>query len=204
MRPTPRPGGITTDELRRLPLDEFIAWVLKRRYYAVDPATGRVWNAQTGQTLRPKQNKQTRYLQVSLCGAPYLARTASVHRIVAVAVWGVDACRGMHVAHLDDNRTHDAVGNLQLMAPKPHHEYDFTSRGRLVSSQLPKTSWLPCAKCGDPDGPTLPPHKTPRRLSGARFGITGALCGRCYPVLYSAQYRANRRASANGSTRVSA
>lgn len=48
-----------------------------------------------------------------------------------------------------------------------------------------KTGWPPCVRCGTPDGPvpSTGRHRTPVRISGARFGLNGALCSTCYRTL---------------------
>lgn len=43
-----------------------------------------------------------------------------------------------------------------------------------------RTEWPPCAVCGDPNGKNAPGCWTPQRRSGARFGVEGLLCVRCY------------------------
>ena len=62
----------------------------------------------------------------------------------------------------------------------------------------PKASWPPCAACGDPGGWVAPGDQTPRRTSGARFGVAGRLCQRCYVRLYDAERRGGRRPARSG------
>lgn len=65
----------------------------------------------------------------------------------------------------------------------------------------PKTRWQPCAVCADLNGPIYRTPssraRTPRRLSGKRFGIDGVLCWKCYGQL---SYR--QKAKSNGRKRI--
>ena len=45
-----------------------------------------------------------------------------------------------------------------------------------------KASWGPCARCGDPDGPTRN-NLTPIRIDGSGVGFEGIVCVRCYSTL---------------------
>ena len=66
-----------------------------------------------------------------------------------------------------------------------------------------KTTWPPCARCGDPDGPIRgSKNVTPTRLSGARFGVEGQLCHPCWFWLYEKARKARRRAQ-TGVVRIS-
>ena len=51
----------------------------------------------------------------------------------------------------------------------------------------PKRSWPPCAACGDANGPIRKKCATPKRTCGARFGIAGDVCDRCYGRFFKAQ-----------------
>ena len=52
-----------------------------------------------------------------------------------------------------------------------------------------KSSWPPCADCGDPDGYRPAPSRTPLRRSGARWGFAGPLCSGCYGRRSAAERR---------------
>ena len=58
-----------------------------------------------------------------------------------------------------------------------------------------KRSWLPCARCGDLDGPIGRRGRTPERRKGAPWGIEGRICRRCYRRLLSAERRRRKRAA---------
>lgn len=63
----------------------------------------------------------------------------------------------------------------------------------------PKKSWPPCANptCPDPMGgrPGGSGNVTPGRLSGARFGLDGKVCHKCWTALYERERKAQRRAA---------
>lgn len=180
-----------SDEMRAKPLDEFIAWMLKEKWYRVDVATGRVWNARSGQELRTFLNASG-YPSVNLVFCRSVVRRALVHRIIAIAVEGADAVRGKQVAHLDQQRSHSVAGNLWIAPTAAAHiKYDGTDRN-LTFHAPSKESWLPCVRCGDPDGSSLY-GLTPDRITGSRFGIEGSLCRRCYGTLQERERRARQR-----------
>jgi hypothetical protein len=43
-----------------------------------------------------------------------------VHRLLAVAEWGVDAVKGKHVHHENGVKWDNRVGNLELLNPSEH------------------------------------------------------------------------------------
>src|SRR5262245_33466081 len=118
------PPGVTRDDLRRLAPDAFMAWLLEWGYFDVDAETGRVTNLLTGRVRTNVYTGQGRYPAVTL-GAGGVDRTVSIHRFIAVKVWGVDACKGKHVAHLDGNAQRSVLSNLALKTPREHVKYDF-------------------------------------------------------------------------------
>lgn len=59
----------------------------------------------------------------------------------------------------------------------------------------PKTTWLPCAECGDPDGTKSTRSVNPTRVNGQPFGIDGQICFRCYQRHRSRRVHATYRAS---------
>lgn len=63
-----------------------------------------------------------------------------------------------------------------------------------------KTTWPPCAVCGDPDGFIGPRETTPRRYGGYAYGIDGELCHRCAQRL-NATRRNRRRAALEAASR---
>jgi hypothetical protein len=54
------------------------------------------------------------------------------------------------------------------------------SDGMGRHTKLRKTSWPPCAVCGDPDGPVYPGRRTPVRVRLQRVGLEGHACPKCY------------------------
>lgn len=54
----------------------------------------------------------------------------------------------------------------------------------LARTGVKKTTWEPCAKCGEPNGKITKPAVTPDRFRGERFGINGTVCRHCYGTLY--------------------
>src|SRR5262245_32876183 len=106
-RPAPRrsrwpalPDGITPAHLSSLTVDEFARWVLDHGLYDVDPETGVVLSLRTGRPMAPQRRGQMGYAGVGL-RAGTVGRSITIHRLIAVKVWGVEACRGKEVAHLD-------------------------------------------------------------------------------------------------------
>lgn len=129
-------------------------------------------------------------------------RFASVHRVVAVAVWGVETIRGKEVHHLNGDKTENAIANLALAASAKEHAAIDASRRTSCHAPV-KSSWEPCAACGDPDGFAAADRKSPDRFAGERFGIDGQLCKRCYARMNShhryqndPEYAAKARVSA--------
>ena len=180
---------LTDQDMRELGLDDYIAWMLESGRYDVDIETGEVTNPRSGQALSPILN-QAGYHEVNLVYNREVVRRVKVHRMVAVKKYGVDAVVGKHIAHLDSNKTHNHWSNLRPMTPTEHMAYD----GICVKSypHPPKTEWPPCVRCGDPDGP-YSNRRSPDRISGARFGIEGQLCRRCYGALQERERRAKAR-----------
>lgn len=154
--------------------DQIIEWLFSHGWYDVDPDTGTVTNPRTGKIL--KTCLSNGYPVVTLYGPEGARTTAAVHRLIAIKLWGAAAVFGKEVAHLDRVKIHSYAANLALMTPKEHHDYD-----KSGGFKNRKTSWGPCARCGDPDGPIESGHcVTPVRYDGTRFGIDGRICARCY------------------------
>ena len=192
----PRPGrgrgraardGLDPAAVRALGADDLAALLLRLGHYRVEPATGAVVPAATGRPLVPQRNPETGYYQVQLSYRPVAVRTVAVHRLVAVAAWGVEAVRGRHVVHRDGDRAHNAVANLALVDPPPP-----TRRPGPGAPRAPAAA--PCARCGTTGGWPRFPGRPPARTSGARFGIAGPLCAVCYENLR----RQRRRREAPG------
>jgi transposase len=160
--------GLDPAAVRALPTDAFAALLLRLGRYRVDLATGAVISGRTGRPMAPQRNPRTGYDQVLLRYRP-AARSVTVHRLVALAAWGVEAVRGRHIVHRDDDRTHNAAANLALVDPSARN------RGPVA----------PCARCGAPGGRARAPGGAgpPARVSGTRFGIAGLLCAGCYDSL---------------------
>ncbi len=57
-----------------------------------------------------------------------------------------------------------------------------------------KTTWPPCAVCGDPDGRIAPGCRTPSRYGGYAYGIDGEVCFSCIQTLRQAAGRRRRAA----------
>lgn len=156
--------------------DQIIAATVADGHYRVDVDTGIVVGL-FGRELRCPPNKYGYrcFTAVTSVGK----RNISVHRLVAATAWGVDAIVGRQVAHRNGDQADNRIANLWLPATiKEHNEYDGTIANLNYQTPI-KTSWPPCADCGDPDGP-LKGRRTPARVSGERFGIDGQLCNRCY------------------------
>lgn len=167
------------DEMK---LDDFIDLMLKSGRYDVDIETGMVVGPRG--TITPFLNK-TGYPSVNLVFSRAIVRRATVHRIVAIKLWGVDCVRGKQVGHLDGQRHRSIASNLWLPeTAKEHVHFDGTHRN--LRTKQPKTSWLPCVRCGDEGGRGSP---TPDRITGARFGIEGAICRKCYGALQERERR---------------
>jgi hypothetical protein len=199
MRTAPLPAGVTGEWLRALPSDAFACWVLAQGYYEVEVGSATVRNTRTGCVLRPQHNRKTGYYHIRLYATPKVSRTISLHRLVALTAWGADACAGKHVSHEDDDKAHNGIGNLRLRTPLEHIHFDFVSRGRHYGGTPRKTTWAPCARCGDPDGPkSNRQSRTPERVDGRRFGVAGRVCFRCYHQLYNLAKRTGQRVPTNG------
>lgn len=172
------------DDVQSLSLDQFIAYMLMSGKYDVDTSTGNVVGPQG--KVKPFLNGQG-YPVVNLVYNRKIVRRASVHRMIAVKVWGVEKIKGKQVGHLDGNTTHSVLANLWLPETAAEHVYfDGTHRNLLPRS--PKAHWQPCTRCGDPNGRT-DKGKTPDRITGSRFGIDGAICRRCYGALQERERR---------------
>jgi hypothetical protein len=182
---------------RALTLDEFAALMLAEGRYDVDPLTGRVWNPRTQRTLSPIV-KRFGYEMVNLVFSRAVVRQVKIHRLVAIKVHGVPAAAGKQVAHLDGVTNHNSIDNLWLApSARDHVKYDGTDRN-LTFRAAQKTSWPPCARCGDPDGRSSA-GTTPDRITGDRFGIDGPICRRCYGALQERERR-RRHSMASGAT----
>jgi hypothetical protein len=180
----PTPARPTDAEMRALPLDEYVRWMLDRGYYDVDVCSGIVTNPRTGKVLKPQPSGRPDrpYHAVHLVFSGKVIRMVRINRLIAVKAWGVEAIRGREVGHRDGNRLHDSIENYWLPESRREHAM-FDNSGRGLIRAEAKTEWPPCARCGDPDGPSRRDCKSPVRTSGARFGINGELCGRCYGTL---------------------
>lgn len=175
--------------------DYFIAWMIHHRRYSVDLITGQVSNPRSGRKLMPSPDKDG-YQQVTLFFARGMQCTARVHRVVAIAGWGLLAVLGKEVGHRDHDKTKNHLGNLWLPdSPKEHFEFD-GNFGNLESGRRKcKEKWEPCVRCGDPGGAPFHARVTPARVDGARFGIDGDICWRCYHALAERERRARKRGS---------
>lgn len=172
--------------------DMLIDRALAEGLYSADLATGIV-TGRNGHTLAMPVN-QDGYRTVTLFFTKQQQVTALVHRMVAIRAWGLEAVQGRQVAHRDGYRTHNALGNLWLPeSVKEHNHYDGTDRNLVRGQQKCKDTWLPCVRCGVPDGPPYHGRKTPARISGARLGIEGKLCWPCYHALDERERRKNRK-----------
>jgi hypothetical protein len=169
-----------TETLRAMDLDDYVAWMLEAGRYDVDVTTGVVRNARTGRPLKPKLDNRRRYLVVRLSYGT-CQRTVSVHRMVGIKLWGVQAVRGKEVGHRNGRRDINTVDELWLPATVvEHREHDGAT----------KQAWPACVLCGDIDGRIPMGKRTPGRFTGASFGIDGQLCARCYQRLHKRRARA--------------
>lgn len=171
-------------------LDGFIDFILRSGRYDVNVETGEV----TGPKGRVKTFlNMTGYPSVNLVFSRAVVRRATVHRLIAIKLWGVDRVRGKQVGHIDGQRSRSIASNLWLPeTAKEHVHFDIAHHGRRFVPPKPKSSWPPCVRCGDPDGRSTG-RTTPDRITGARFGIEGDICRRCYGAL---QERERRRRAA--------
>lgn len=175
-----------------MPLDDFIALMLRSGRYTVDVETGRVTGPRGA--VRPFLNA-TGYPAVNLVYSRAVVRRATVHRIVAIVLWGVERVRGKQVGHLDGQRWRSIASNLWLPETAKEHVYHDGTHRNLRPAK-PKASWLPCVRCSEPNGRSTD-GRTPDRISGARFGIDGDLCRRCYGALQERARRARRACHAD-------
>jgi hypothetical protein len=181
--------------MRALTLDEFAAWMLANGYYDVDEHTGSVTNLRRGTPVHPIAHP-TGYRVVNLVYTRKIVRQVKLHRLIAVKVWGVVAIKDKQVGHRDHDKTNNTIVNLWLPETAAEHvAFDKPHRNLLMrNKQWPtKTSWPPCALCGDKDGRTC--ARTPDRITGARFGVEGSICRRCYGRLHERQRRQRRKAA---------
>ena len=176
----PRPGrgrgravrdGLDPAAVRALGADDLAALLLRLGHYRVEPATGAVVPAATGRPLVPQRNPETGYSQVQLSYRPVAVRTVAVHRLVAVAAWGVEAVRGRHVVHRDGDRAHNAVANLALVDPPPPTRRPGPGAPRVP--RAPPRARGAAPRAAGPASPGGPRHAPAGPGSGSR--------GRCAP-----------------------
>lgn len=161
--------------------NDIIAEALRRGLYRVDPEEGIVYG-QRGQALACPPDRDG-YLQVVLSIDGSHA-TVRAHRVVAAAAWGIAAICGRQVGHRDGNPANNRISNLWLpKSQREHYWYDNKVRPKPRKGAPIKTHWLPCIRCGNPDGPPFYGRRTPARVTGAKFGVDGDLCWRCYRAL---------------------
>ena len=182
--------GLDAAAVRALPADAFAALLLGLGRYRVDLGTGAVVSAHTGRPMAPQRNAQTGYYQVLLSYRPVAAKPITVHRLVALAAWGLAAIRGRHVVHRDGDRAHNAVANLLLVDAPPRSRRPPGVPPPAGAPRRPPAP--PCARCGTTGGWTPDAARPPRRMSGARFGLTGRLCAVCYENLARIERRRAR------------
>lgn len=168
-----------------LPLDDFTALMLQTGRYDVNVDTGCV--AGPRGAVKPFLNSHG-YPVVNLVHSRAVVRRVTVHRMIAIKVWGVEQVRGKQVGHRDGQCWRSIASNLWLPETAKEHIYHDGTHRNLRPGK-PKPSWLPCARCGDPDGRATGHSKTPDRITGPRFEIEGDICRRCYGAL---QERARR------------
>jgi hypothetical protein len=165
-----------------MPLIDYAEWLLKSGRYDVDVNTGVATNLRTSRHLKPILDSEG-YLYVDLACSRTVQRPLRIHRLIAIKAFGADAVRGMHVAHKDQNKLHNSIGNFVVISPQDHPVFD-------GNHNHAKTEWSNCARCGTHEGTKGRKHKTPDRINGKRFGFNGELCGSCYA---SMRKRAIRR-----------
>lgn len=164
-------------QAKNMPLDDYIGFMLSSGRYEVRNDAGNIVNARSNRTLQAFSDRAG-YLQVNLVFSRRVVRRCKVHRVVAIAAWGVEAVHERQVGHRNGLKHDNSVGNLWL----PLDSREDSERG-LWGRKPPKASWTPCVRCGDPDGRIGLRKLTPIRISGQRFGIDGRLCDRCYNLL---------------------
>lgn len=173
------------------PLDDFVARLLAQGTYRVDLETGQIVSGYSGRPLSP--SKKLGYRVVSFAEGG-VSRKVRCHRVIAIALWGVDAVRGKDVGHDDGHRAHNDPANLWLPETrKQHMDRDGVTALMIERGFKPVSNYPPCAGCGDPEGVIRGKNKTPIRCSGKRFGIDGKLCYRCYTNLRRKQKRQEAR-----------
>jgi hypothetical protein len=181
--------------------DDAIAEAIRTGSYQANLETGEI-RGPHGRILGPNFNKKG-YPTVGI-RQPGNRNNVNVlaHRLVAATGWGIDAIVGRQVAHRDGVKTNNALSNLWLPENEmEHYIHDQTIRSGWACGRKPKTSWDPCARCGDPDGqlhPGKPAARTPSRINGQRFGIEGSLCWRCYKLLYERERARIKKETALG------
>jgi hypothetical protein len=163
-------------DARTLPTDEFIALALDRRLYRVDLDTGYVYSCLSGARLG--RSKTNGYLE-AVFTVDRVGRSVLLHRVVAIACWGVDAVRGQQVAHLNHDKQDNRIANLKVMTVGAHYVYD-RDQGRRRQVPLPA---LPCVLCGQTGG-YLKRGPRPARSDGTHVGMPGPLCSCCYHRLW--------------------
>lgn len=180
--------------MRKLTLDAYAAWMLAQGYYDINTHTGEVTNLRRGRTVHPIAHP-TGYQVVNLVFSRVVVRQVKIHRLIAVKVWGVEAIRDKQVGHIDGVKTNNTIANLWLPETAAEHVFfDGTHRNLIIGgTHRIKTEWAPCVICSDKDGRSTDGH-TPDRISGARFGIEGQICRRCYGRLQERQRRAQKAA----------
>lgn len=174
--------------------DEYIASALKMGRYRVDPDTGNVFGPKGRQLACPPDDEG--YLIATIFMGQGDQMNVRVHRLVAASAWGIDAIRGRQVGHRNGNPADNRLENLWLPnSIKEHNDVDGTTANLIKGQQHVKPSWAPCVDCGDPDGVIRKGSTTPNRVSGARFGIDGELCWRCYRKHDERKRRQDRKGS---------
>jgi hypothetical protein len=159
--------------------DHYAERLIVEGIVVVDEHQGTVWNTRRRRMISIwPQGKRDPYPCVYLPEILGEKRHISVHRLIAIKMWGADAIRGKEVSHIDGDKARSVIENLQVLTPRAHRRFDIT-QGTYQPSR-PKPSWPPCAVCGTPDGTVIGTRVTPMRIAGTRFGITGQLCKRCY------------------------
>lgn len=178
-------------EMRSMALDDYAAWMIANGRYDVDEQ-GAPFNVRTGKRLKPTLTRYG-YFVIGLSYSRAVLRQVKLHRFIAIKRYGVDAVRDKQVAHLDGSRTNNTPDNLRPLTPKEHVYLDGTHRNLEDRSHAIKKSWPRCVRCGAEDGPVSKTKRTPDRISGLRFGITGEICRRCYGTLQERERRAKHK-----------
>lgn len=183
--------------------DDAIALVLQLDLYQPDLETGTLVGP-SGRSLACPPDREG-YRTVTLCLPDGGRRNVRLHRLVAAAGWGIEAIRGRQVGHKDGDTAHNWLGNLWLPATQAeHYAHDDAVSPKYKGGVAARTTWPPCVRCGEPDGPVRGRAVTPSRTSGAAFGIDGDLCWRCYRALHERERRRRKRESADASSTLGA